>query len=330
MASDITELPGHERRTHEELGIRLFEPAPPGFAPITASAEELLRYGYSPRPDSERHPKRYRQWRSVVSQITSVVLPQFATVPVVSAVASGQGHQGPFPTSGHSSDWAGIAVFPDFYDRIDAVFGRWTVPNLKPVASEQPPFICSSWIGIDGFAAGNNPVPTSLVQVGTTRLLTGGTIGGLFGADLTFPWFEWVPAGPTTITNLPVWPGDVMNCELLLTSSTEATIHLTNLTSGVSTSFVKFAPAHTEAAGICAEWIVELPEGSVNGHPLQLGRYGSVYFSDSFAATRGGKSLHPGSGDLLTMVNAFSSPLSMPTALGDTALKVDFSAGGSA
>jgi hypothetical protein len=325
MASEVTELPGHERRTYEELGVRLFEPAPKGFDPLTATAEELLRHGYSARPDADLHPDLYLRWKRLMSQITSIIVPEFASVPVVSAVASGQGSPKPFPTNGTSSDWAGVAVFPDFFDRINSVFGSWTVPNMQPVPSEARPFICASWIGIDGFSAGNNPVPASLVQVGTTRLLT----SGITEVSVTYPWFEWVPNGPSTITNLAVHPGDVMTCEIILMSSTEASIHLTNVTSGLSAAFMQAAPGQIEAAGICAEWIVELPSGSINGHPLHLGRYGSVFFSGCFAHTRAGVNVNAGSGELLSMVNSFNSPLSTPTKLCDTALMVDFNSGGS-
>jgi Peptidase A4 family len=106
------------------------------------------------------------------------------------------------------------------------------------------------------------------------------------------------------------------------------TVHLANLTTGVATSFVKNAPGMTEAAGLCAEWIVERPDGTINGHKLNLGQYGSVYFSDCFAGTRAGTNLHPDAGDLVSMVDPESSPVSIPVKLGENAFKVDFTGGG--
>jgi hypothetical protein len=42
-------------------------PRPPaGFNPLTASEEELQRYGFPPRPDAKQAPEAYSQWRKLV------------------------------------------------------------------------------------------------------------------------------------------------------------------------------------------------------------------------------------------------------------------------
>jgi hypothetical protein len=42
-------------------------PLPPtGFDPITASNDELQRYGFPPRPDAKKAPEAYSQWRKLV------------------------------------------------------------------------------------------------------------------------------------------------------------------------------------------------------------------------------------------------------------------------
>jgi hypothetical protein len=42
-------------------------PRPPaGFDPLTASDNELKRYGFPPRPNAKRAPEAYKQWRKLV------------------------------------------------------------------------------------------------------------------------------------------------------------------------------------------------------------------------------------------------------------------------
>ena len=52
-------------QTAAESAIIYPEP-PPGFNPLTASDKELNRYGFPPRPDANKAPEAYRQWRKLV------------------------------------------------------------------------------------------------------------------------------------------------------------------------------------------------------------------------------------------------------------------------
>jgi hypothetical protein len=39
---------------------------PAGFDPLTASDDELQRYGFPPRPDAKKAPEAYTQWQKLV------------------------------------------------------------------------------------------------------------------------------------------------------------------------------------------------------------------------------------------------------------------------
>ena len=234
-----------------------------------------------------------------------------------------------FPTSGTSQNWSGVVVFAEPDDPLDGVFGSCERPNVVPVAAESPPFICAAWIGIGGFALGQAPTPAgaveaSIVQAGVTRLLS----AGFPRIDTTYAWWEWVPAGPVRITNLPVRPGrhDALRDH-------HAVVHRGVISPDQHDDqgddlVHQEAPAGTQSFGVCAEWIVELPNGGVPGNPLNLAQFGTVYFDDAAAATRNGANVDAGSGDFLSMVDASDHPLAIASPLSEKAFRVRFSGGG--
>ncbi len=311
------------RRSHEQLGPRLFPPPPPGFDPVRASDEDLQRYGFPRRPHAVEDAAGLRHWRALVSEVTTVISPVFGPLPadqVTSVNETGPDiDPTPLPSFGTEGNWAGCVAFHEPNNTVTAVSGSWIVPNMGTVAGQQPPFICASWIGIDGFTYRDNPTPISLVQAGTTRL-----ISTLPWADLTYAWFEWVPQGPRMIENFPVSPGDNVHCDIVLLSPVEASFHLFNRTSTAMTSFTWNAPANVAANGATAEWIVELPEAAPGGRRNSLGRYVSVLFDNCTAKLRSGRAITPKSGDLITMVNGSDAITSQPVVFTDNTFKVDF------
>jgi hypothetical protein len=48
-------------------GVVIYPRPPAGFDPLTASNNELKRYGFPPRPDAQKAPQAYRHWRALVS-----------------------------------------------------------------------------------------------------------------------------------------------------------------------------------------------------------------------------------------------------------------------
>lgn len=298
---------------YEELGVRLFEPTPDGFEPVRASEGELQAYGYPKRPDAETEPRRYMHWEQMVSR-RSMVAPQFKDPPAEVAELTTD-----------SSNWCGKVAFARWADAVTNVSGQWTVPHVVRRVANSVVYICAAWVGIDGSAkltspsalsrierrvlpgdvegprpigaAPPNETSSDVLQAGTTQGVWWGPIEGFeVHLDQTFAWFEWLPECPQMIENLAVSPGDLMSCEITALSPTEAAFNFGNLTTFVSTAFMKTAQAGQQLVGDCAEWILELPTGSYNGLPFQLPNFGGVYFDHCTATTRRNFELTSGSG----------------------------------
>jgi peptidase A4-like protein len=301
---------------YEELGVRLFEPTPDAFEPLRADEGELQTYGYPQRPDAEEEPRRYMHWEQMVPRL-SMVAPQFKDPPAEVAELTTD-----------SSNWSGKVAFARWADAVKTVSGQWTVPHVVRAQPDSALYICATWVGIDGSAhlispsalskierrvlpgdvegprpigaAPPNETSFDVLQAGTTQAVWLGPTGtGSLHIGLqtqTFAWFEWFREAPQTIANLPVSPGDVMSCEITVLSPTEAAVHFVNLTTSVSTAFVKTAQLGQQLVGDCAEWILELPTGNFNGLPTQLPNFGGVYFDHCTAITRHGWGLKSGDG----------------------------------
>lgn len=301
---------------YEGLGVRLFEPTPDGFEPVKASEGELQAYGYPKRPDAEAEPRRYMHWERMVSRL-SVVAPQFKDPPAEVAERTVD-----------SSNWCGKVAFARSGDAVTNVSGQWTVPHVVRRVADSVVYVCAEWVGIDGSAKLTSPsalsrierrvlpgdiegprptvsVPpnetsSDVLQAGTTQVVWWGPQEpfGFPQAHLeqTFAWFEWFPEPAQMIENVAVSPGDLMSCEITALSPTVAAFHFVNLTTFVSTAFMKTAQAGQQLVGDCAEWILELPTGSFQGLPYQLPNFGGVYFDHCTARTRKNAGLTSGSG----------------------------------
>ena len=201
------------------------------------------------------------------------------------------------------------------------VSGQWTVPDALPAGS-QVSSSCATWVGIGGFFPGGGLGDLmSLIQAGTDQDVFDFAGVQLHGA---YAWWEWLPEGDQqgakTISNLKVSSGDVVVCSICIEPPDAASFFLSNLTTGVSTAFVKANPTTMPVINNSAEWIVEDPE--LNGQLAPFARYGEVYFDNSIGGTIQHE-LTPGSGDLITMIdhsgNAISTPQPPDT---DTLFKV--------
>lgn len=229
-------------KTHEELGVRLFESPPQGFDPLRASARELRAYGYPPRPDELQRPKAYAQWQQLLSRPLRMIRPEFVLVsgryPPVRPV-----DRPPSPPLDPpvvtDPRWSGV-VASDSPPSEDVAFvsGQWTVPNVFPTENESGGS-CASWVGIGGrFGGGGFGDVFSLIQAGTDQ----DVIAFLGEQRTTYPRWEWIPSGPNSggkaISNLAVSPGDVVVCSIWLEPPDTASFFMANLTSRVSTAFV--------------------------------------------------------------------------------------------
>ena len=284
-----------ERLTPKELGVRLFKQPPASFDPITADPRELLTYGYPARPDARTHPELRAQWERRVSHNYTRIQPEF--VRNVGKV-HGPARRANGAANATSTNWSGSVVFAPGGTTCGWIQGEWTVPDPSDPSGGQSSYYSSAWVGIDGDGSGD------VLQAGTESSLVG-------GSRSVYAWWEWYPDYEVAISNFPVRSGDTIYCLICATSTTTASIYLTNDNTDQHVSFNITAPSGTTLAGNCAEWIVETP--SVGGQPTTLPDYGVVYFDDALAGLKNGGSLDGFSGTPITLVNGANTPLSVPT-----------------
>ena len=289
----------------EDLGVRLFSAPPADFDPLSADDRALVAFGYPPKPDQHREPKLYAQWRRRVSRRSTRVEPVFVRQPgkvhgpmrgpsaEPEALAAAREER----ADATSTNWSGSVVFASSGDSIGWVEGEWTVPDPDDPHGGQSSYYSSAWVGIDGWGSGD------VLQAGTESSLVN-------GSKQVYAWWEWFPDFEVKISNFPVNAGDTMYCLICATSTTAATIYLTNDSTDQHTSFQITAPSGTTLVGNCAEWIVETP--SVGGKPTTLPDYGVVYFDDGFAHQSAGL-LDAFNGTPVTLVDAANKALSTPT-----------------
>ncbi len=153
--------------------------------------------------------------------------------------------------------WAGGITFPPAGETMTWVEGIWRMPDAGPPAGAEngDQFATSAWVGIDG-DDGSPDVLQAGCDVDVS--IANGTATRQF-----LPWWEWYPAGSFWITNMPVSPGDTLNCVVRVDagSETSASIFLANSTTGIAQTFSVTAPPGSRLSGNCAEWIVEKLDG---------------------------------------------------------------------
>jgi len=280
------ELPGG-------VTVHTFSPPPDGFDPVKAEEKELLAYGYPSRPQD---PALAERWERVLSRPVRLIQPAFRSMPykrrVLPKVTAGTIHDGQF-----SSNWSGAVVYAPGGDTFKWIEGEWTVPNAfpPPDAVDGAWYSASTWIGIDGAGSGD------VLQAGCDSDVL--TSGGVIQRQLS-PWWEWFPAQSYWITNLPVAQGDTMDCLICVDpeSTTAASIFMLNVTSGVGASFRATAPDGVSLTGNSAEWVVEKLSFDQDA-PVELARYGDMYFSAANAGTVAGTAMNAGAGNILTMTD---------------------------
>jgi Peptidase A4 family len=317
-------------------GVFAFTQPPAGFDPLAASQEELVAWGYPPRPGSGEGPKARARWSQEVSTPLRRVVPQLVRREgVYNRPLTGLKVTSPPSVfnaiAGTSFDWSGYILAPasgaqPFY----SVTGRLTVPSVK-----QAPGTCSGgwdysteWVGIGGAF--------------DSYLLQAGSAANVFcdvGNNIPeyFPWIEWMPGAElvlyknaSTNTLYPFAPGDYLI----------VTVWATNFTSGVSTSgnlsfadvtqgwtasltFTAASLGGSEVTGQSAEWIVERTE--VGGAFATLPDYvaNPWWFTKALDLGAGAHySGSPGGSTAynLTMLDSSSAPVSYVELFGRDAL----------
>ena len=289
------------RNGSSRVRVRVFEPLPTDFKPLTASDELLRRHGFPPRPELSAAPALRQVWDNAFSRRLKHIVPTFRQV-----------DPGPHATSPLSLPasvlpfWSGV-VASGVAGSLNWITASWTVPNVYPSSTG---WAAGVWIGLDG------------ADVTTGDLLYAGTMIGTGASYFAVGWdilgVTWIPLA----TGLPVSPGDSVRCLICAPDATDATIYAMNLTSLDYTSFVVTAPGSRRLVGNSAEWIVSA--GPVPGfYAGSVPHYGEVYFDQAYA---GGALTSPiveaGSGKPISIVDASGSPVSVPVVKGSKLIKM--------
>jgi hypothetical protein len=222
------------------MTLARYRGAPTGFDPRTASQDQLMRYGFPPRPQAPS--KKIDSW------LRFVTMPHhFALEPPVSAPEIRHGPPPPnAPFSGSisytwASNWTGYQMFEAVgLDKWYESIGQWYVPsvslpNLPPYDGCYASGYSSTWAGMGGLGTDNGLVQSGTEQdalwTGKGQCQGGGGCGAVrpgsprvVGDDCPvgygkpnpasqpymindYAWFEFLPA-PEVKYGLPIHTGD--------------------------------------------------------------------------------------------------------------------------
>jgi hypothetical protein len=274
--------------------VRTFKLPPSGFNPLEAEDRELVLYGFPARPTEDA--QMFQRWKTALSQPIHLVEPWFR--PMMHKQRRLPRRTRAPKNGAESFDiWSGVAIHAPAGDSFRWVEGTFTVPNAFPPVHPQDGvwYSASTWVGIDGIDPSKD-----VLQAGCDCDVI--MHAGSLQRQVT-PWWEWYPAETYWIGSIALSPGDTVHCLIWVKvgSTTEATILLNNLTSGIGASFEVTAPTGVALSGNCAEWVVERLQFDTNAP--QLARYGEVYFEEAYAGTINGTTLQGGSGNVIQMVD---------------------------
>ena len=312
-----------------ELSARIIDlnldTIPPDFDRLDPGLDigDFVRWGLPPRPTN---PAALQLWLDMVPPAPKIIKPpaelQFRTdmaVGVARSMAAGERDDDAGNASvgtlsrgrlGSSRNWSGAAILANHGDRFIQVIGSWTVPEVRP-GNGVGPWVCSSWIGIDGLRRWMKSMP----QMGTTQVV--GDTGETFnGANLQkyFAWWQWWLLGRSIQLAVPfpdtIKPGDKIFCCVTLLPPDQPSpgdrhnVQFFLSVNGFGSPVVVKPPPSNDpmakpgdqsgvpARGASAEWILERPtalQDSPNGNVKEgdlfpLPNFGSAG-ADGFAAS---------------------------------------------
>jgi len=187
-------------------------------------------------PDPLTDPKLFERYRRFFNRVRGrfhYIEPTFQVKPTPST----RPHNGAQISDGTETydNWSGGVVDAPSDQSFRAVQGDWVVPNVYAPAQNQW-YYCSNWIGLDGDGS------PGVCQAGMKCEVFQ---SGSFLSRSVYPWHEWYPGNEVKITNLAIYPGDLISMLIITPNgpgSTTATISFGNQTSGVFTSYEITAP----------------------------------------------------------------------------------------
>jgi hypothetical protein len=202
-----------------------------------------------------------------------------------------------------SRNWSGAAIFANHGDRFSQVIASWTVPEVK-AGDGDGPWVCSTWIGIDGFRRWMKSMP----QMGTTQIV--GDTGERDDAGNLLPqyfaWWQWWLRGrtiqvPVVFPTATIAPGKKVYCCVTLLPPDQPDPgdrhHVQFFLRVDGTGYpVMLAPPPTNdpadidggrrvpASGASAEWILERPT-ALHDSPNGSVKAGDLFPLPDFTST---------------------------------------------
>ena len=271
--------------------------APAGGSGRASRLDEILLSGA--RPDAVKSPALLRHLREDGREHAIYVEPIFGRFDGRQTRRGGFRRQADATTT--SDKWAGGVAFAPSGFAFDFVRAIWTVPPVTPLTSDGQVYFCSTCVGIDGDGSS-----TDLLQIGVFGEVTNSS-GSI--ASQYLAWWQWYPGALVPLDNVPVKPGDVVDCYVSVGTpggQVDYIVYILNKTTRVGTFFEVKPPSGTQLVGNCAEWIVERP--TVSGQVSNLGNYGQVEFQNATAQVYDGVSVYKpvdaNAGDILNMVDS--------------------------
>jgi hypothetical protein len=238
-------------KSREPIGPGLPEPRQPptGFNPIDASNEDLLNYGFPPRPDPQKAPLQYAKWRRPLSRARErVSLSNTKPTPAQ-------------PPREESTTWSGALLDTSIAPRPTeqelsfwSVSALWTVPNPYPPpdAKDEQVYTNRNWVGFDGYS------DACVYRAGTTSRVvkSGDTITRSVVAFFEYLNTDPVEAEHREYPELPVAPGDIISSFVFgVVGSSRVFALIINLGSGqYIQDQLTTGPALTATS---CEWILE-------------------------------------------------------------------------
>jgi Peptidase A4 family len=275
-------------------GVSIIKDRPNGFNPLTASNEELGRYGLPQRPNEQADPDGFVRWTKGMQALRYrasahlKAMPQYSKkVMMASRQPAASAIHGK-PTQLFSLNWSGVASTNQLtvwnpkksFDKVESL---WNVPAAQPPfhacengitgAQGVDGFYEANWTGIDGFSNGD--------------VLQGGSLSfaDCESDTLYIGWVEWFPSYPILEIDCdvnvacPVNPADEFFVITYGANSPTQFIFVEDITQGWYGTFALAYVTGPPLVGSSAQYIVERPCCDVDGFPLALANY----ISDDFA-----------------------------------------------
>jgi hypothetical protein len=292
---------------------------PEWFNPLDASEQDLASFGFPPRPDANLDPIGYNSWRKAVAAAKHFVVPELEVSDIFHRPAADLQVENSTETS---ANWSAVALTntSTSYNNTSSfksIAAEYVVPVASQAYNSCSSDYSSTWVGLDGWTV--TSASSTLLQAGT-QSDSYCTANGQINTQAYYAWYEWLPNGTVTVTNMPISAGDDIYVHVWSTSATTGNIFIENYNTHQTVSMSLTAPAGARLVGNSAEWVIERP--LVNGVVSNLTNYVSEYFSSCVAVDASGLTYTPSSPSaILTTMRNNGVPISYPTVLGTNAIQ---------